>query len=163
MKRWFFSRKEDPDTTVEMDGGVRHLVDTNAPKSIVSTEIVSFSCQFSALTFSAQDLELAGRIFLLQADQSGGRYEEWNRERVYEKKDFSPTPEFFRQLQQLVSQHELARYNGQFYTVSGLPPNFGAKLKVQYASGESISASNNQSCFLPKEAMIALAALFQQQ
>lgn len=153
-------RKKKADTTVEVDGGVRHRVDTNAPKSIVSTEIVAFSCKFSALNFLARDTGLAGRIFTLHADQNSGSYEECTREKVYEKKTFTATPEFFAQLQQIVERYDFARYNGQFYTVSGLPPDFGANLEVRYASGERICASNNQSCFLPMEAMESLVALF---
>lgn len=156
-------RKKKTDTAIEVDGGVRHRVDTNAPKSIVSTEIVAFSCKFSALNYSIRDFGLAGRIFTLQADKNGGSYEERTREKVHEKKEFSTTPEFFAALQQIVALYDFAQHNGQFYTVSGLPPDFGAVLEVRYASGESISASDNQSCFLSMEAMEALAALFQQQ
>ena len=44
--------------------------------------------------------------------------------------------------------------------MSGLPPDYGVKLDIQYASGESIRASNNQDCFLSLEAMEELISLF---
>ena len=40
---------------------------------------------------------------------------------------------------------------------------YGVSLQIVYASGERISASNNQDCFLPLEAMEELEALFRQQ
>jgi len=37
---------------------------------------------------------------------------------------------------------------------------YGAKLDIQYASGESIYAYDNQDCFIPLEAMQELVELF---
>lgn len=149
-------RPQDPPP----DGGVRHRVDTNAPKVIVSTQITYFHCHFSTTDRCREDSSIAGQIITLHADEAAGycrlryRPEEENR-------SFIPDAAFFRQLQQLVSRFDLAQYNGQYYTVSGLPPDCGMELQIRYASGETISASNNQSCFLPLEAMEALTALFE--
>lgn len=147
--------------TDDIDGGVRHYVDENAPKVIESTQIVSFECNFSALTLAEDDTCLAGSVYDLKATQNGGSYTARTRSEIYDDLTFTPTPEFFTQLQRIVSQYDLARYNGQHYTVSGLPPDLGAEIIVEYASGERIRASDNQSCFLPVEAMVALVTLFQ--
>ena len=143
----------------EEDGGVRHYVDTKAPKVIESTCITMFSCEFSTLNL-ATDLPIAGKIFTLTASESGGNYEARNREEVLEERCFTPNSEFFAQLQTIVSEYDLAQHNGLFYSVSGLPPGYGIELDIQYESGESIQASDNQSCFLPLEAMEKLVALF---
>lgn len=63
-------------------------------------------------------------------------------------------------LQKVVAEYDLAQYNGYSYRVSGLPEGYGACLEVEYASGEHIYASDNQSCFLSIDAMEALEALF---
>lgn len=66
-------------------------------------------------------------------------------------------------LQKVVAEHDLAQHNGLSYRVSGLPEGYGAIFSVTYTSGESIYASNNQSCFLSVDAMEALEALFYSQ
>lgn len=152
--------KRSRSDTDEVDGGVQHCEDTDAPKTVVSTEIVSFSCEFSAYCLSIDGSPVAGRYHTLYAGQGAGRYEARGGGTVYEQFAFTPDATFFAALQQLVAKYDLAQYNGKFYTVSGLPPDYGAKLDIRYSSGESIRSSNNQSCFLPAEAMEAFAALF---
>lgn len=149
-------------TSDPVDGGVRHSVDTDAPKQIQSTRITSFHCKFSALDRCREDTFVAGNIVKLHADASGGTYSLGNRAEITAQGSFSTDEAFFRQLQQIVSRYDLAQYNGRYYRVSGLPPGFGIKLEVCYDSGETISASNNQSCFLPVQAMEELVTLFQQ-
>lgn len=144
----------------QIDGGVRHLEDSGAPKVIQSTEILSFTCEFSALDRCREDTPLAGKIVTLVATREAASFCLHTRAEVLEEGSFRPDGEFFRQLQQLVARYDLAQHNGRHYTVSGLPPGFGIRLEVVYASGETIRASNNQSCFLPLAAMEELTALF---
>ena len=146
--------------TDEIDGGTRHYVDEGAPKVIGSTQIASFSCEFSATNLAMNDSPIAGRYYTLCAAQDGGSYEARGGGEVFGKRKFTPDAEFFDALQQIVSRYDLAQFNGQFYTVAGLPPDHGAKLDIQYDSGERIRASDNQSCFLPLEAMEELVNLF---
>lgn len=148
--------------TDDIDGGVQHRVDTTAPKVIQSTEIVSFSCRCSLLTRSEEDTALAGNIYELQADATAGSYRVLVPGKTRVHQTFTPGKDFFVTLQKIVSENDLAQYNGEFYTVSGLPPEFGAKLNIRYASGESIQSSNNQSCFLSLKAVEELEALFRQ-
>jgi len=156
----FLSHRK-PESTDEIDGGVRHRVDAKAPKKIESTEITFFHCEFSTTDLCLEDSPIADHMITLHAFSNGGYCQ--LRGRSESEKHFSPNEDFFRQLQQIVSNYQFARYNGTHYTVSGLPPNIGMELEVRYASGEYILASNNQSCFLPLEAMEELVALFQKQ
>ena len=146
--------------TDDIDGGVRHSEDIGAPKIITSTQIISFHCEFSATDLMLDSSPVAGRYHTLHAEQSNGNYEARGGGTVYDERKFIPDKAFFDTLQQIVAKYNFAQYNGQFYTVSGLPPDHGAKLDIQYDSGESIRCSNNQSCFIPLEAMEELVDLF---
>lgn len=151
------SKAKDTD---HIDGGVQHYDNIHAPKVVESEVITEFSCEFSAKNISLNRSSIAGCYYSLYAGENGGNFESRSDGDVSVKRSFTPDKEFFKQLQQIVSQYDLAQYNGEFYVVSGLPPYLGVKLNVQYASGENICASNNQSCFLPVEAMEALVELF---
>lgn len=152
--------KKPNSDTEDIDGGVRHYEDTDAPKVIVSTRIVSFRCEFSAYDLVMDSSPIAGRYHTLYAAQDGGTYEVRGGGTVYTKLAFTPDEAFFEALQQIVAKYDFAQFNGKCCTVSGLPPDHGAKLDIRYASGESIYTTNNQSCFLPIAAMEELAELF---
>lgn len=156
-----FARRQD--NRIEEDGGTRHRVDTNAPKVIGSTEITYFRCEFSTRDRMIEDCAIAGLVITLEASADGASYSLDRGSETDAQGSFRPDEAFFRKLQQVVSRYDLAQYNGQFCTVSGLPPGFGIKLEIRYASGETIEASDNQSCFLPVEAMEELVALFQEE
>ena len=64
-------------------------------------------------------------------------------------------------MQTLVAIYDLAQHNGHAYTVAGIPNEYGAQLNVQYASGESIYANDNQDNFLTPKAMNELLKLFE--
>ena len=63
-------------------------------------------------------------------------------------------------LQEIVSAYDFAQYNGYYHSVSGLPDMYGETLDVVYASGERLHVYDNQSGFLPYEAIIELVMLF---
>ena len=122
-------------STDDVDGGVvKRCSGDDAPKVIESAEIVEFHCVVSLIA-AAEPGELDK-----EADAS-----------------------FLEALQEVVSRHDLAAHNGFVHTVSGLPEMYGARLDIRYASGESIYAHDNQSCFLALEAMLDLSALFMAQ
>lgn len=146
--------------TEDIDGGQTHYVNENAPKAVKSDEITCFSCKCSTTDIPINDSPVAGRYFTLYAGESQGSFEARAGGRVYAKRSFVPDAAFFTQLQQIVAEYDLAQYNGEFYTVAGLPPDLGAKLNIRYASEEQISASDNQNCFLPLEAVEKLVNLF---
>lgn len=66
-------------------------------------------------------------------------------------------------LQKLVDEYHFARYNGTYYSISGLPDFFGTELQIDYASGESVSFSNNQNRLISIDALEALTELFLSQ
>ena len=146
--------------TDDIDGGVQHFEDTGAPKTIYSTKIISFHCEFSTTDLMMDSSPIAGRYHTLHAESSGANYEARGGGTVYDEREFKPDEAFFDALQKIVAKYDFAQYNGQYYTVSGLPPDHGAKLNIQYDSGESIQCSNNQSCFIPLEAMEEIVSLF---
>lgn len=149
--------------TDDIDGGVRHYVDESLPKEIQSTEITYFHCRFSSLDRVLADTPIAGQIFTLTATKESCTCEIRDRDNQITSQTFIPDAGFFTRLQDVVSHYDMARENGRHYKVSGLPPNFGIALEVQYASGEQIRTSDNQNCFLSNEAMEELVALFQQK
>ena len=154
-------RKNRAPETDHIDGGVVHSVDNDAPKVIRSQQIQSFYCKFSARDRMREDTALAGNVFVLTAEEIGASLQPYTVTEEFENRNFMPTEAFFSQLQQIVTKYDFAQYNGRHYKVSGLPPDFGMTLTIRYASGEAICASNNQSCFLPLEALEELVALFQ--
>lgn len=153
--------KRSPDP--QIDGGVRTFEDSNAPKVIRSTRITGFRCDFSTYDRMVEDSPIAGYRITLQVGSDSGSYSMCRGSEVCREGSFTPGEAFLEKLQQLVAAYDMARYNGKHYRVSGLPPDYGMALEICYASGESIRSSNNQSCFLPLQAMEALVALFQQQ
>lgn len=158
--------RRTPSEVVEADGGVQNDTSYDAPKTIESTQIIAFSCEFSGFTMDEKDTRLAGQAFQLEAKLENGAvkgsYHAYTRYDG-EKKPFRASHSFMDALQKVVAEHDLAQHNGLSYRVSGLPEGYGATLSVTYASGESIHASNNQSCFLSIDAMEALEALFYAQ
>jgi len=154
-----------PDVT-QPDGGVQSDTSIDAPKTIQSTQIVTFRCKFSGYAMDEEDTRLAGRAYQLEAKLENGAvkgsYYAYTRYDG-EKQPFRASHTFMTALQKVVAEHDLAQHNGLSYRVSGLPEDYGAALSVGYASGESIYASNNQSCFLSFDAMEALEALFRSQ
>ena len=158
--------RQTPSEVVEADGGVQNDTSYDAPKTIESTQIIAFSCEFSGFTMDEKDTRLAGRAYQLEAKLENGAVK--GSHHAYtrfdgEKKTFRASHSFMNDLQQVVAEHDLAQHNGLSYRVSGLPEGYGALLTVDYASGEHIYASDNQNCFLSIDAMEALEALFYSQ
>lgn len=149
-----------PDTVC---GGVRHQVDTNAPKVIASTQITAFSCRTSATGLPRNRSPLAGCCFRFQATKTLGSFRQSNASAVLREFTFRPEESFMDALQKLVDEYHFARYNGTYYSISGLPDFFGTELQIDYASGESVSFSNNQNRLISIDALEALTELFLSQ
>ncbi|MBQ6893018.1 MAG: hypothetical protein IJN48_02325 [Clostridia bacterium] len=155
----FFKKRS---TDVE-DGGIQKRLDRNAPKSIVSENIIAFDCVFSTVAL-ADDISIEHGIYTLSARLKDGavrgEYKMRTRLGSGEQFLFRDSHRFMRTLQDTVRTYDFAKFNGEEYYVSGLPDMYGAKIHVIYASGERIDASDNQSNFLPIEAMAELVKLF---
>ena len=144
-----------------IDGGATDKSDTNAPKSIESTQIISFNCRFSTMDI-AEPGKTGNHIYQLQAKLENGAVKGMYQViDTGEAHSFRVSQKFLGEVQILVAIYSLAQYNGHNYTVAGLPDEYGAQLDVQYASRESIYAYDNQDNFLPLEAMNELLNLFE--
>ena len=76
------------------------------------------------------------------------------------KGEYMAKNDFMARLQMIVAAHNIAKYNGYYHRVSGLPDMYGESLDITYASGESIYANDNQSGFLPIRAVRELIVHF---
>lgn len=152
---------------IDADGGVVQRVNTNAPKIIESKQIIIFECKFSTLAFLDLDEEIGNRVYILEArlenEFVNGRYRHRSRFENNVDVTFKAEPSFIERLQRIIEEHNLAKNNGVCVKVNGLPDMYGAKLKVDYASGERIYTSNNQDNFLSVNVMKAMLRLFRTQ
>ena len=160
--RMLFRKKH----TFDDDGGVQKLIDRNAPKSIISENIIVFECVFSTVAL-AEDIPIEHGIYTLSARLRDGavrgEYKMRTRHGAGEQFLFRESHSFMRKIQSIVKTYDFAKHNGMEYSVSGLPDMYGARIHIVYASGESLYASDNQSNFLPIEAMSELVKLFLSQ
>lgn len=151
---------------VEEDGGVNNYDSgKDAPKTVISTEIESFECELSFVSaFTEEQSELEGRVYTLSASFENGSVKcksEWyDRYGESGKNEFVSDNSFMISLQNIVSEYELAKFNGYSNRVNGLPDMYGALLNIEYASGESIYAYDNEENFVPSDAADKLIKLF---
>lgn len=153
-----------PETTDE-DGGIsKYETGNDSPKTIESTEIVSFVCEFSQIAIMEEDSALAGKVYTLSAilenETVTGKIKWHDRYGEGNEHKFTTDSSFMIKLQEIVSKYNFAQYNGYSYKVSGIPDQYGSMLDIKYASGKCIYGSDNQSCFLSLEAMDELVILF---
>lgn len=157
----------DTDIEVEEDGYRKDSTDLDAPKAIESTEITSFACYFSAAPYEETDTELEYDFYRFSAtlneNRVSGNYRATSRYQDQVQEEFETDAAFMEALQKIVSKHNLAENNGHYVEVKGLPDMYGAELEVAYASGESISAYDNEGSFLSIAAMEAIEELFRGQ
>ena len=152
-----------PEETGE-DGGVSYRSEgTDAPKKIGSAEITAFSCVFSTFAFEESE-GLGNRVYELNASVHGdgvqGNFCSRSRDGEEEAHTFVADSSFMTRLQEIAAEYDFAAHNGFRHTVNGLPDMYGAGLDIRYASGETVSAYDNQDCFLPPDAMRELVVLF---
>lgn len=149
--------------TDDIDGGVVTRRWDDVPKEIESDEIVSFHCEISLFAVCDVD-DLGHRVYKLDAVASEGlvtvKYSWRERDRKSGKGEYTAKNDFMARLQMIVAAHNLAKYNGYYHRVSGLPDMYGESLDITYASGESIYANDNQSGFLPIRAVRELIVHF---
>lgn len=125
--------------------------------------ITRFDCTFSTLAMEEEN-DLGNVGYTLQAELQGGAvtgsYSAYGRDGEPENYTFTADASFMELLQGVVADHNLASHNGFCSEVSGLPDMYGADLSVVYASGEEITAHDNQENFLTMAAMKDLVKLF---
>ena len=99
-----------------------------------------------------------GRGFLLYLTTG-----EYARKRAPKKRAWAfVRKDVFPALVSLAKECGLAKENGHHSSTAGLPENFGGSISVRYASGETISVSNNQSPVLTRETAFRIVRLFEE-
>ena len=145
-------------------GGVTRYVNEDAPKEIKSTDIVRFSCEVSLVTFVGEE-DLSGCNYKFEAVVKDGAvngvFEWYDRYGESENKPFSASASFMDDLYRIVSKYDYAKFNGEIYTVAGLPQMYGAKIDIDFASGEKVYSYDNQGNFLPLDSVKELVCLFE--
>lgn len=148
----------------EQDGGVTKKVVTNAPKHIQSTLIIRFTVEMSTVA-DTEENEYCGYVYNLNAVLENGAVKG-----IYKCRDrygsafeqrFRASVKFMSDLYRIVTEYDLARYNGESCFVAGLPDNYGSSVDIMFASGEHIYVSDNQSNFIPSNAVKELVDLFE--
>ena len=154
-------RKDD-----DIEGGVKTYNSGNdSPKTVESTEIISFECEVSLYSVVLEnESELEGRNYKFSAVLNNEKVDcsiKW-RDRAGEgdKRTFTADLSFMTKIHQIVSKYDFAQYNGFISKVSGLPDMYGSFVSIEYASGEKIYAYNNQDVFIPFEAVEELVEVF---
>ncbi|MBQ4353965.1 MAG: hypothetical protein IJC71_03630 [Clostridia bacterium] len=147
----------------DVDGGVvTHRDGTDAPKVIESTEISKFRCTISLLSKQSPG-KFGHRVYKLEAFRKDGEVHctyDWYGRGESEKTVFETDTSFLDTIEKLVFEYGLAKHNGFYHSVSGLPDMYGDVLDITYASGEEIYASDNQSSFLTAPVRYTLITLF---
>lgn len=156
-------RKRQRQTSDDVDGGVVKRYWDDVPKVIKSTEIVTFYCKISLFATCETD-GLGHRIYTLDAALKDGevlvKYDWRERGGESDKAEYKAAADFMMRLQEIVAEYNFAQYNGYYHNVSGLPDMYGESLDIVYAGGERIHVHDNQSGFLPPDAVKALIMLF---
>lgn len=146
----------------EEDGGSQSYTDPDAPKAVTDTCITSFSCGFSTLAM-AEDI-LGNQNYKLEAelshDEVTGRYHSYDRFGGRCNRILQAAPSFMKRLQAIAAKYSFASYNSGHTRCYGISPEYGSYIRVIYASGEEVCASDDQGCFLPIGAIIELETLF---
>ena len=141
-------------------GGTTEYYDPDAARTIDSTEIASFLCTVSLLTVELpEDSSLQPPRYEFRAERAA-EGASCSCESAAGSREFTADGAFLEKLQGVVAKYDLAQFNGIYSETHGLPDDFGATLRVEYASGERISAYRNNDMYLPLAAVEELAQLF---
>ena len=150
----FCSKGIDSDTVVIREprdgecGGTTETLDRKAPKEISSHDIVLFTAE-SALGFVSDDSDLTF-VSAYAAPSDRGTFVYYEYANDFRARDTKSDWAFIKEnasaaLDALTVEQNFIADNGHFSKTHGLPENFGGSVRIMYASGETISFSDNQS------------------
>ena len=143
----------------EVCGGSTTTFAKDAPTEITSREIVRLDCVSSFRTVASPDPKYRYiAAFAAKVDDGAlaGYVCEVGFEEERESKLGVVSDAVFEKLIAIVDKYRFAADNGRNHSVNGLPENFGGHVSVDYASGEEIYFSDNQSPVMSGEAGAAL-------
>ena len=142
-------------------GGTVVTNDKNAPTKIESTELVSFDCDASTVSevgVEEKGLEYGRYYFKCQLDKESGKVTGTYGDLT--EYSFETDRFFLTDLDAIIKDSTIISYNGEHRHTNGIPNDFGYSIEAEYASGEKIDCSDNQSNHLSLDMMKALVDLF---
>lgn len=154
---------DDASSTMITGGSDTKYLDL--PKAIQSEEIVHFSvdCNFAYSSNEKKYTYVYGYATKVEGGALVGlsyRKDGEQNEAEYTKLKLVGN-EVFSDLQKLVKKHNFASNNGYTHFTSGLPENFGGSVNINYASGEQIIVSDNQSIVISLDAGEEMVGILQ--
>ena len=146
------------------DGGVVKRSQADVPKTINSIELVSFSCRFSTLSLIDLEPPLSHCVYSFSATVKEGNVictlSAQRRQEGSFNKELTREVKFMDELEKLLRSYEVAKFNGYYHSVSGLPAFYGCTLDAKFASGENVHFYDNQDTLLGDDFITALYKLF---
>ena len=148
-------------------GGTEVTQDKNAPTKIESTELVSLDCNASTISVvgvEEKGLEYGRYYFKCQQDKESGKvtgtYGFKPQYGDLTEYSFETDRLFLTDLDAIIKDSSIAYYNGEHRHTNGIPNDFGYSFEAEYASGEKIDCSDNQSNHLSLDMIKQLVDLF---
>lgn len=131
-----FGRSHDTDC---IDGGVTRRHNYDAPKVILSTEIVALDTNFFLLDWEEGGYSRGGRHWAFSVRREGEGFLLTVRPRGKEARAVTVNEAFLREVHAVILKHDLPRRNGFDEVTSGLPVEYSScSLSADYASGERL-------------------------
>ena len=152
----------------EVEGGSTTYVDKDAPKEIKSKDLCSMDCKVSTATVSEleEGLVYGWYYFSVKKDSETGEItgsykisEQYN-DFVVPEFTFKTDKAFLEKVQAIIEESKIVTSNGIHHETKGIPDDFGYDFSAVYASGESISCSDNQSSDIGQKTVKELYELF---
>ena len=136
-------------------GGISDWTSRNAPKKIVSRDLIRFGCEFNAMPSPSVPCRGGSVRIPVRCDEPAGRYSlelektaqgarfrisctDWRSGRETHRAQGSVPASALADLQGILEKHDTASLNGYYKRNTALGEGF--RLEVRYASGESIAA-----------------------
>ncbi len=143
----------------DMPGGLRDK-SWEAPKTIQSKEILRFECELNFNTIQEGGYDFAVFQLVREKDHASYQMSAYGNgiEPIGLQLDLPLAT--LDDLQTLVDQYDLPRYNGIDRQVNGLPEGLGSLLLIKYASGERVYAHDKSSGFMDYRAVNAIHDFF---
>ena len=159
-----FKKDVLPDTVIE-DGYEIKRDGADAPKEIKSKDIVFFELEFSTLNMTDAVCGIEPGEYKYKANLSGESVivdiKSYPHSAQASRRIVSADNTFLPRVQEIADRFNVAGFNGIYHEVAGLPDFCGAQIFVCYASGEKITAFDNQDMFLDIEMLLEYKKLFE--
>lgn len=163
-RKWKKRRRERIYEGPHIDGGTRIDNDENAPKEIKSNVITDFSCIVSTLSLIDEEFNLPRGVynFVAKRENKGAHCTVTCSvgTEIEEDKEQKCPLKVLNQIDQLLKKYNVAKHNGIYHKVSGLPNFYGLKIDATYESGETLYCYNNQDFILPNDFINELFQIF---